>query len=136
MKQFIVLMGVLPIMLLFLLQYTLDQKNNRDIALFQDSIYAAKEQAKQAGCFTEQIKRDLTQNLSQNLNIPEDQITMTLTEVPRYRTTVHDERELIHYKVSVPIDQLMAGNHLFGISDEKNRGRYTIESRTASELLP
>ena len=54
MKQLIVLMGILPILLVFLLQYTLDQRNNDNISRFQDYVYQAKEQAKQKGCFTQE----------------------------------------------------------------------------------
>lgn len=136
MKQLIVLMGVLPILLLFLMQYTLEQKNNDSIQRFQEFVYASKEQAKQAGCYTQEIKQQLKHNISSNLNIPEDEITMTLTEVPKYRTSIYDERELIYYRVSVPIKKLMAGNKLLGIGDRENQGSYTIESSTASELLP
>ena len=46
MKQFIVLIAVLPIMLLFLLQFTLEQKNSLAIGRIQDITYAAKEEAK------------------------------------------------------------------------------------------
>ena len=52
MKQLIVLMGVLPIMLVFLFQYALDQKNNERINRFQEYVYQAKEQAKQEGWST------------------------------------------------------------------------------------
>ncbi|MDF2654546.1 MAG: hypothetical protein K0R19_1020 [Bacillota bacterium] len=135
MKQFIVLMGVLPIMLVFLFQYALDQKNNDRINRFQEYVYQAKEQAKQEGCFTPKIKSELTDKIEGTFGIQEEEMILVLEQVPQYRTAEFDERELIYYKVAVPIEKIMAGNRFFGISDEDNRGMYTIESWTASELL-
>ncbi len=135
MKQLIVLMGVLPILLVFLFQYALDQKNNNHIERFQECVYQAKEQAKQEGCFTPDIKQEMIGKIKTDFDVTEDEMEIVLEEIPQYRTSVFDERELIYYKVSVPIDKIMAGNGFFGISDEDNRGMYTIESWTASELI-
>ncbi|HVI39404.1 MAG TPA: hypothetical protein VM577_01995 [Anaerovoracaceae bacterium] len=135
MKQLIVLMGVLPILLIFLLQYALDQRNNDNIGRFQECVYQAKEQAKQEGCFTPEIKEAMIGKIEESFDIEEEDMEIVLEEVPQYRTSVFDQRELIYYKVSVPIDKIMAGNRLFGITDEENRGMYTIESWTASELI-
>lgn len=128
-------MGVLPIMLVFLLQYSLDQRNNDSISRLQDCVYQAKEQAKQQGCFTPQIKEELIGKIERNFDVGEEEMVIVLEEVPKYRTTSFDQRELIYYKVSVPIEKIMAGNRFFGISDEENRGMYSIESWTASERI-
>jgi len=135
MKQLIVLMGVLPILLAFLMQYSLDQRNSDNISRLQEYVYQAKEQAKQKGCFTPEIREELIGKIERTFDIDEEDMIIELEEIPKYRTSVFDERELIHYRISVPIDKIMAGNRFFGISDEENRGMYTIESWTASELL-
>jgi hypothetical protein len=49
MKQLIVLMGVHADLLVFLMQYALDQRNSDSISRFQEYVYQAKEQAKQKG---------------------------------------------------------------------------------------
>jgi hypothetical protein len=134
-KQLIVLMGVLPILLIFMLQYMLDQKNHDNIGRLQEYVYSAKEQAKQEGCFTSEIEKDLIEKIKKDFQISEQEIEVVLEDIPQYRTGQFDERELIYYKVSVPIEKIMAGNRFFGIRDEDNRGMYTIESWTASELL-
>lgn len=135
MKQLIVLMGILPILLVFLLQYTLDQRNNDNISRFQEYVYQAKEQAKQKGCFTPEIKEDMINRIKKDFDVEEEDMIIELEEVPQYRTSMFDQRELIHYMVSVPIEKIMAGNRLFGINDEENRAMYTIESWTASERI-
>jgi len=135
MKQLIVMAAILPFLLIFLLQYSLDQKNNDNISRLQDYVYTAKEQAKQEGCFTASIKRELREKIIIAFNLNEEDIEILADETPKYRTSDFDDRELIYYKVSVPIEKIMAGNNLFGISDQDNRSMYTIESWTASELL-
>jgi len=135
MKQLIVLMGILPILLVFLLQYTLDQRNNDNISRLQEYVYQAKEQAKQKGCFTPEIKEAMVDRIERNFDVEEEDMILELEEVPQYRTSVFDQRELIYYRVSVPIDKIMAGNRFFGINDEENRAMYTIESWTASERI-
>ncbi|MEG2200204.1 MAG: hypothetical protein RRY25_07980, partial [Anaerovorax sp.] len=119
----------------FLAQYALEQKNNRNISMLQEYVYAAKEEAKQAGCFTEDIKNRMVENIGKEFNIPTSQIQVQLQEVPKYRVSQFDRRELIRYKVTVPIEKIMAGGGLFSISEAENRGQYTIESWTASEKL-
>lgn len=128
-------MGVLPILLVFLLQYSLDQRNNDCIGRFQECVYQAKEQAKQEGCFTPKIRDEMVDKIERKFGVKEEDLVIVLEDVPQYRTSVFDERELIYYKVSVPIEKLMAGNRFFGISDEENKAMYTIESWTASELI-
>ena len=64
MKQLIVLTAVLPLMLIFMAQFTLDQKNNHAINIIQEEVYTAKEQAKQEGCFTPAIIQDLKSAVS------------------------------------------------------------------------
>ncbi len=135
MKQFIVLMAVLPILLLFLAQFTLEQKNHKNMSTLQEYVYSAKEEAKQAGCFTEEIRQNLIRKICDRFAIAPEEIELVLEQIPRYRTTQFDQRELIYYKVGVPIEKLMAGNKLLGISDEANKGMYYIESWTASEKI-
>ncbi len=135
MKQFIVLMAVLPLLLVFLTQYTLDQKNFDQIQQLQEIVYQAKEQAKQEGCFTISITNQMVNRIKTCFSIDGDSIQLELDTVPKYRTQQFDQRELIHYRVTVPIEPLMAGNRMFGISDDENSSLYSVEGWTASERL-
>ena len=143
MKQFIVLLAVLPLLLVFFLQFSMDQMTHARINLLLDYVYAAKEEAKQQGCFTEEITDKLRENVAIAFDILPSDVLVETTESVRYRMMQGDgmeaedfERGLIYYKVSVPISQIMAGRRLFGIKEEDNVCRYTVESYTASELLP
>ncbi|MBR3035054.1 MAG: hypothetical protein IKI53_06765, partial [Firmicutes bacterium] len=94
-------------------------------------------------CFTQQIKSELTANISSALQIDPSDVRIEATDTVRYRIMEADgygngdwERGLIHYRVSVPIGELMAGRRLFGIREQDNVYYYTIDSYTASEKLP
>ena len=143
MKQFLVLAAILPLMLVFFVQFSMDQINSSRIGFLSDMVYAAKEEAKQEGCFTQRIKDDLLANVSSALQIDPSDVRIEATESVRYRIMDAEgyggndwERGLIYYKVSVPIGELMAGRRLFGIREQDNVYYYTIESYTASERLP
>ncbi len=135
MKQFIVMLAVLPLMLVFLLQFSLEQQNSVKIAAVSDIVYAAKEEVKQAGAFTAEIQAGMKRRISERLGIPESEIVIEseLSEV--YRVDSERGRGIISYRVSVPIGSIVAGRSLFGIREEDNRYVYTIRSITASEKL-
>ena len=143
MKQLLVLIAVLPLLLIFFVQFSLDQINNSRLSLFADYVYAAKEEAKQEGRFTEEIVGKLTENIARAFNIPASDVIIEVSDTIKYRVTSNDslatedlERGLIYYKISVPIVEIMAGRKLFGIREEDNTYYYSIESYAASERLP
>ena len=139
MKQLIVLLGVLPLLMVFMMQYTLDQKNSIAVSRLQEQVYTAKEQARQEGCFTPAIKASLKAEIGRTFGIPEEEIVIEATETRQYRLNYFDptgQRGVIHYRVSVPLKNLMAGTHLLGIDKELNEGVYTISGTAASEYIP
>ena len=143
MKQFIVLLAILPLLLVFFVQFSMDQINHARIGLLLDYVYTAKEEAKQQGCFTNEITEELRENIAEAFEISPSVVLIQTTDSVRYRIMQGDgisgndfERGLIYYKISVPISEIMAGRKLFGIKEEDNTCYYTIESYAASELLP
>lgn len=145
MKQFLVLCAVIPLMLVFFVQFTMDQNNSARIGRLNDLVYAAKEEARQQGCFTDEIRDRLTAGIARDLDIDPSLIIIEATDESDVRYRVMSaagygssdwERGLIHYKISVPIGQVMAGRKLFGIREEDNTYNYVIESYAASERLP
>lgn len=134
MKQFIVLMAVLPIMMIFLMQFTTDQVNGEKVAYIQSVVYAAKEDAKQEGCFTEEIKARIVKEISEGISVPAEFIEVISDDEVKYRYAKGDGR-FIHYKVSVRLDGVMAGGKFLGISDSENTATYVIDNYTASEKI-
>ena len=143
MKQFLVLLAVLPLMLIFLLQFSIDRMNHARTGLLSDCVYIAKEQARAKGCFTREISEELKGRISEVLEIDSDSVLIEATGEPQYRVQGNGyagdgvaSRGLIYYKVSVPMGQIMAAPRLFGIREEDNQLLFTLEGWTASELLP
>lgn len=134
MKQFIVLIAVLPILLIFMMQSVYDQKNNDAVNQIQALVYAAKENAKQEGCFTKEIKAKLKKDLSEALGVSAEEITIESSEGVKYRYSKGENR-LIHYRVEAPVKNVMAGGSFFQITEKENAYRYVIDSYTASEKI-
>ena len=130
MKQFIVLMAALPLLLVFMIQFAADQQYAAAVAAVDDAVYAAKEMAKQEGCFTEEIRGWLKREIARKVKglMPSDIIIGSGTDTePVFRTG------LIHYQVSVPMRGILAGKSLLGV---RVRDRYyVIDSYTPSEYL-
>ena len=138
MKQFIVLAAVLPLMLLFVAQYAIDQRNHAATAIAEEEIRAACELARSAGCFTQEIRTQLKSNLAEKLGLSPTDITVTADEGVVYRLNYFDstgERGLIRYSVSVPIGRVMAVSGLFSTNTPNTRV-LTVRGTMASERLP
>ena len=132
MKQFIVLLAAVPILLLFLLQFSLEQENSIKIAIITDTVYAAKEQAKQNGGFD---KESLRKQLADKLGVDPSDISIEAPDMYTVRRIEPDgSRGVIHYKVLVPMDNISAGDRYFGLKNER-RYAYVIESSAPSEYL-
>jgi hypothetical protein len=134
-KQFIVLAATLPLLMVFVMHFALEQMNQGRIAALQELVYSAKERAKQEGRFTPAIKQALARDIAARFEIDESAVVIEADDRVKYRRNRFDEREMIAYRIEVPIEKIMAGNRLMGISDEANAGRYVIEGSTASEKL-
>lgn len=135
MKQFIVLAAILPIMLVFIMQFGLSQLNNHRISMMQEYVLASREAARQDGYFTDENKKNLKVKISKEFGILPEEVIVKTDNILKYRKNYFDERELIDYQVSVPIKKIMAGNEILGISDDENRGYYRISGTVASERL-
>ncbi len=136
MKQLIVMSAVLILLLIFPLQYALEQKNYYYMGQFQKYVYNAKEEARAEGYFSNGIIDELKANIIGEFNdIEESEILIEVTRIPKYRTNEFDEREMIHYKIGIPIKKLIVAHAMLGISDDENKMYYFIENYASSELL-
>lgn len=134
MKQFIVLMAVLPILLLFLMQFSMDQRNSQRLGKIQDLIYISKESARQEGYFSLELKEKLREDLSRTAGVAPEEIIIECDDTIKYRYNSGEDR-LIYYRIEVPIKKVMAGSRIFGITEEENGYTYVIDSYTASEKI-
>ena len=140
MKQFIVLLATLPLLLVFMVQFSMDQAYSAKVSVINDCVYTAKEQAKQQGCFTNEILDELRGNLSKRLDISVSEIIVDpITDVSpsvKYRLSSDTETweaSLIRYKFYVKVGDVLAGRSLLR-SDSKEY-YYIAEGETTSERL-
>jgi len=125
MKQFLVLCAVLPLLLIIMMQMTLDQISNYKINAVNQFVYAAKERAQQEGYFTDEIKNDLNNNLlSIGFSSGEIETQFDSFEIAQQMGTI------LNYRVAVQIDKPMVG---LMVSD--NAYEYVIDSCTVSQYV-
>ncbi len=135
MKQIIVMCAVLPLLLLFVSQFALDQQHATTNNFIYETIDVAKEQAKRDGCFTVENMDNLQEAIADRLKVKKDEIIVIATNTPKYRTNDYQGAEQIYYRVEIPVKKIMAGAGLLGIEDEDNQGKIIIENSVSSELL-
>ncbi len=123
MKQFIVLCAVLPLMLILMIQFGLDQVNGARISAFNQIVYTAKEAAQQRGCFTDEIQKDMRDRL-ERLGFAAEDISIQCDSEPKGRG------EYIFYTVSVKIRR--AALPVMAADDSYS---YVIDSCAVSEYL-
>ncbi|MGN0710633.1 MAG: hypothetical protein ACI4LO_02645 [Anaerovoracaceae bacterium] len=115
-------------------QYALQTVNDAKMDRVESIVNISKEKARQEGYFTAEMIAQLKSDI-EKVGFNSEDIKIEATEVPKYRTNSFDEREMIEYDVKVKIDKIIAGNKIFGISDEENTKWISFRGTVASEKL-
>ncbi len=139
MKQFIVLAAVLPLLLVFMVQFSEEQVFGLKTAAVDDAVYTAREMAKQDGCFSPRVvswlKRELCRKIrglkAEDIVIDPQTDTRTV-----YRAGTGRGDGLIYYRICVPVDPPRAGISLLGPDKNNKKTWYVVEGFTPSEKLP
>lgn len=140
MKQFLVLLAILPITLIVMVEFSLNSVIDSKVDAVNDIVYTYKEQAKQDGTFAKVIdsmKSDIQKVIGTSEEIRTDGTYVSQT--PKYRVTsmsalTNPEDSFIHYRIEVPISEMKSLGSL--IKASRNKHYYVIDSYTASERLP
>lgn len=135
MKQFIVLLAVFPMMLAFLMQFTVQQNMDYRIQCINQAVENACEQAKTEGAFSQENLSALRSEVSRVTSCGEEHIRIETSEDVKYRTGAYDTREMISFHMAVPLQGISAMPALFGISEEENQLLYVLENEFPSERL-
>jgi hypothetical protein len=69
----------------------------------RETVYTYVDIARQDGYFTNENRTNMLNELSVKANCDVSQIVTELTTTPKYRTNEYDTRELIKYKITVPM---------------------------------
>jgi len=131
MKDLIAMCAVFLLLMTFPLQYALNTKNHYSMSLMQKHVNNAKEVARQEGYFTDEAIQSLKTSISNDFGIKDTDVNVEVTEVGERKV----RGELIQYKVTVPLNQIIASNVFWGIEDQDNKGMYIIENFAASEWV-
>lgn len=136
MKHLIAGAAILILLLTFITQYAVENTNNMKYIKIDKYVKTAKEKAKGDGYFTADNINELKTNiLNVCTDLTESELVIEVDTTPKYRTNEFDERELIKYKIGVPIKRIIASNSFFNISDADNSYVYYSEGTITSELI-
>ena len=135
MKQFIVLLAVFPLMMAFMLQFAAQQRTDYRIQLINNAVDNGCEKAKTEGRFSDENVSGLRKTLADISDCSEERIEISVSEDMKYRTGRYDDREMMQYRVAVPIEGSMAMPGMFGISAEENSMTYVLEDELSSEKI-
>ena len=136
MKTFIVTIAAVILLMIFPMQNVQDIINSHKIERFDEIVYSACQRARTDGCFTEsnisQLKSDI---LSEFPDVSEDEIIIDVTTSMKYKRFEFDSREVINYRIGVPVKRIVNLGRFLGIKDEDNRFNYVMEGYILSEAL-
>ncbi len=134
MKDFLVLLAILPILLVFVIQFTCDYRGFEEVQAVENIVYEGREKARQEGGFSSRTIEDIRKEIAGHLGIPEEDIEIKASaganQVGRY-----DKNRLIYYTVKVKLSDVMAGGKLMGIDAGENKRTLVIDSYIASEYV-
>ena len=132
MKQFIVIAVSLPLMLLLLMEFVYNERQMSMLFCATDYVYSAREEAKQEGMFTEDIKDNLKKNLSRLYGSEESKIVIQSSAERKYRYAENSDDRYIEYKVIFPIGRLYIGS---GVTKNSPEYSYVISGCAPSEYI-
>ena len=96
------------------------------------------QQARQEGYFTPEIIESMKKEIAEKLKVDESDVIVVesdTTTTPKFRTETFNEYEQIHYKVQIPIKNVVAMAGLFGINEADNQYMFTVSGQVSSEKL-
>lgn len=134
MKELIVMMGILPLLAVFIMQFAADFKSGEELETVRNLVYSAKEIARMEGGFSAELRRSLANDIEERLSLDPGSV---LVEAANAAGSVgrYDEENRIDYIVRVKLPGTMAGARFMGIGEGKNEITYVIDSFTTSEYL-
>ena len=135
MHEYIAAILTLLLIIGFIPQNVVQQRNHIEIMKAEAVVEVAKEEAAQAGCFTNDIISEMLDSFEDAGIDADDVVIGEMTTTPKYRKNSFDERELITYEIGIPIKKIVANNEFYGISDEDNGYIYWFTGEIASERV-
>lgn len=139
MKQFMVMMILMPILLFFPSQQVADDLNHKKVIAINNIVNKHAQKARVEGYFTTDNLTSMKLELKNALYISEGEVTFTGTRSPVIRTSNFsgfETMQMIDYKVSVPIKKIIAMGGYWNLPDDQNQRVFTVSGQVPSELVP
>jgi hypothetical protein len=130
MKQFIVLLAILPLMLGLLMQVGLAQSNFALTVRAESIARDCREAAADEGGFSDALRAEAAARLADVSGVSPGELSVAADETP-------DSEGRLSYRFGIPIRRLTATPALFGVKKGANTGTYilegTVHARTEEE---
>jgi hypothetical protein len=127
MKQFIVLLAVLPLMLGLLMQIGLAQGNFALTVRAESIVRDAREAAADAGGFTDALRAETAARLARAAGVSPGDIAFAADGAP-------NEDGVLRYRVEIPVRRIIAAPALFDVKESENSGVYVIEGEVRARI--
>lgn len=128
-KNLITTIACIMILLVFVLQFAYSQVTHNRVTSIDKAVNSFKEIAKQDGGITRENEKYLRESLLRLVNCDESKILINGTGAKTLRGGK------IHYVISVPIENLIAVNKFWGMTEEETTATYVIDNYTTSEYI-
>ena len=129
MKNLITVVACLTLLLVFVMQFTNNQITHMNLTNAQKQIEIFENGIEKEGCVTESNITDLKNKLVSNFDCDINDIIIEGDSTPKVIG------EKVNYKITFPVNNLIASAKVFGISAEENRSSITIEETAISQLV-
>jgi hypothetical protein len=135
MKDYLILCFLIPLLLYFPIQFTVNQINHNRMSTVQNIVHNAAKRASLDGYFTNtNINKMKAELVAAFPSINPAEMVIVVTQTPKYNQNAFDQREMISYDVEIPIDQILAMPGYFGVSSADNKFMYPVKSEIPSEV--
>lgn len=134
MKDFIVMLAILPLLIIFVFQFACDYRGFEEVQAVENIVYEAGEKARQEGGFGSETIAGIRSEIAKHVGTDESEVEISVSagagEVGRF-----DDERLIYYTVTVEIPEAMAGGKLLKLKDTENRRKIKVSGYIASEYV-
>jgi len=117
-------------------QFVNEQQMETNRSGFALAIENAAQHARMEGYFTPDIKDDMLEAIEDQTTISKSEVrVLELTETQVCTRQGFSESNQIHYKIAIPIKNVIIGASFLGITDAENMYWYPLQGSVASEKI-
>ena len=136
MQSYIVSAFMLIFFFMGMAQFVNEQQMETNRSGFALAVENAAQHARMEGSFTPAIKAKMLQDIEDQTTLSKTDVKIVeLTETQVCTRQSFSESSQIHYKIAIPIKNVIAGAKFLGITDAENMYWYPLQGSVASEKV-